>query len=186
MVLFGVPRAADRLTPLVPPWAQLFVLKNLQNSVSINLVLAQVGCSREFKLCRGRLLLRAGRLELSRILNSGDLQRVACRVQLCLGERQLRPGLGQSSEVVARIDPEQQIALLDVGVVVHIQIDHITRYLGHHRDRIAVGIGIVRRHGAAAREIKEQHRRDHQNRPGEQQRHTVLPHPTGRRSSGFA
>ncbi len=30
----------SRLTPLVPDWAQLFVLKNLQNSVSINLVLA--------------------------------------------------------------------------------------------------------------------------------------------------
>ena len=30
----------SRLTPLVPAWAQLFVLKNLQNSVSINLVLA--------------------------------------------------------------------------------------------------------------------------------------------------
>ena len=30
----------SRLTPLVPNWAQLFVLKNLQNSVSINLVLA--------------------------------------------------------------------------------------------------------------------------------------------------
>jgi len=30
----------SRLTPLVPAWAQLFVLKNLQNSVQINLVLA--------------------------------------------------------------------------------------------------------------------------------------------------
>ena len=30
----------SRLTPLVPIWAQLFVAKNLQNAVSINLVLA--------------------------------------------------------------------------------------------------------------------------------------------------
>ena len=30
----------SRLTPLLPHWAQLFVLKNLQNSVSINLILA--------------------------------------------------------------------------------------------------------------------------------------------------
>ncbi len=30
----------SRLTPLFPHWAQLFVLRNLQNSVSINLVLA--------------------------------------------------------------------------------------------------------------------------------------------------
>lgn len=30
----------SRVPPLLPPWAQMFVLRNLQNSVSINLVLA--------------------------------------------------------------------------------------------------------------------------------------------------
>src|ERR1700744_848732 len=63
---------------------------------------------------------------------------------LRLREAQLRLGLVDLGLIVARVDPHQYVALVNVDVVVDIQRDHIAGYLRRDRDRIAVGVRVVR------------------------------------------
>lgn len=64
-------------------------------------------------------------------------------MQLRLRETELRVGLIELRLIIARIDPDEQIAFVHEAVVVDVHRHDIARYLRRDRDGIAVGVGVV-------------------------------------------
>lgn len=125
--------------------------------------LAQVGPRRR---CFGLRLPIFGRKTHAR-----DIELNLRRVQLRVGEPNLGACCIDMCGVVAFIDDEQQLALMDVDVVVDRELDDEAGDFWGDRNRVAVGVGIVRRHliargkpprGGAYREQHNGHREKHE------------------------